>query len=87
MPARAFAPLRDRAPTSPTSFVEELLEARDVPRLAAQLVVEAQHLGDEPGPSRSARRPSVATASRAADCSITSRSYAVRRRGRLSSRA
>src|ERR1700704_3723504 len=32
------------------ALIEKLLEARDVPPLAAKLIVETQHLGHEPRP-------------------------------------
>ena len=52
-------------------------------RLAPQLIVEAQHLGDEAGPDRNGRSPGLASGVAAAACTIASRSNAVSRRGGL----
>ena len=63
-------------------LLDQLLEALDLLRLAAELIVEAQHLGDQPGPDseRQVGRPRGRGA-RPRACAMASRSKAVRRRG------
>jgi len=48
------APIEFRVPAQ--RFLEQLLEPHDLLSLPAQLIVEAQHLGDQPGPQLKHRR-------------------------------
>ena len=68
-------------------LVDQLLEPLHLLRLAPELIVEAQHLGDQSGPEPERqladRRRRVA---RAAACAITSRSSGLSRRGGRGSR-
>ena len=67
---------------------DQLLEPLDVLRLAPQLIVEAQHLGDEAWADRgTAASTAIAAASRAAACAMASRSNGVSRAAASASRA
>ena len=59
----------------------------DLLRLAAELVVEAQHLGHEPGTDLKRQIAGLARRLGAAACAIASRSNAVSRAAGRSSRA
>ena len=57
---------RGRRSSRAERLVDQLLEPVDLLRLAAQLIVEAQHLGDEAGPELKRQLAAAAAAARAA---------------------